>query len=154
MKALLMTVILVANFSPELMAKESRIETQTCYSFLPNQDGYSKLCVNLENPESQDSNAIIEIYKNEKLVNGLFGKRFYTPYHYTCDTPFENYCHRVRSSLRISTQVLEGNGVSVDIYLREQLPTSCRSGQVSIVNRPLQYIKLYLECSRKSWEDI
>jgi hypothetical protein len=125
----------------------------TCYPFHPNKEGYNKVCVKFENPAVENTKAIIEVYKNQKVVSRHQAVRYYTPTHQSCGGK-EHDCREVRSQLGITTPTSNNNGTEISIQLWEQEPLKCKSGFFTIKNRPHSLLELYMECPRRWWENI
>lgn len=131
----------------------SAASNKNCYPFQPNQEGFNKVCVTLENAAVLNTPATIEVYQNQKLVNTVAAKRFYTPDFVSCAGK-EHQCRDVKSQLVITTPSLKENVIEFRIALWEQAQNKCKSGLMTINNRPHQFLELYMECSRAWWENI
>ena len=124
-----------------------------CFPFKENTEGFNKVCVSFENPNVVDTNATIEVYKNQKISHTLKAKRVYSPVRTSCAGK-EHECRKVNSSLSISTPSSNDNGIEMDIRLWQQEPNKCRYGVFTIKDRPVYFAQLYLECPRAWWETI
>lgn len=144
MKAFVLTALLAVCFSSNSMA-----QGQECYPIHPNQEGYNKFCVTLENPIPDNTKAVIQIYKNDKVANMLVGQRVHRPQSRDCTT-YPGRCFRRYEALRI---VSKNQVVDMEVFMRVHKRSTCLYGSIAI-KEPLKTVKLDVECPRQSWENI
>lgn len=124
-----------------------------CFPFHPNPEGFNKVCIKFEKPDVVNTNAIIDVYQNQKVVSSHKAVRFYSDAHQSCAGK-EHQCRSVNSQLGITTPTSNNNGTEIMIQLWQQEPLKCRSGFFTIKNRPHSLVELYMECPRRWWETI
>lgn len=111
---------------------------EKCYSFESNVEGYSKVCVQIQNPENLSSEAVASIYKDTQLVYRVEAARSYQA-NRRCSSG-EAECPYL-GVLSINTQNLNNeNGISIYIRLFQPEIYKCRTGFVTIGNTLLSLI--------------
>lgn len=142
MKALMMTALLAIGFSSNLLAQDKK-----CYPLAANQDGFNRICIEIENPRSENTNAVIELYRVEKLVKKVAGQRVHTPQERVC-TP-DHGCYRKYEALVVSSNNPDFN---LEVHMRVHKSSICLSGNVAIKEQA-RWIELDVECIDPSWRN-
>ena len=144
MKAFVVTALLTLSFGSNLMAATSK----TCYPFLANQDGFNRVCVTIENTQQKDTEAGIEIYRFEKMVSSLDGRRVHRPQQQVCNNPAVPHCYRQYETFKI---VAENQDVNVELMMNKTRRSNCLNGEV-FIREQLRVVKLEVECpALPSW---
>lgn len=142
MKGLIVFLIFLASFA----------EASTCYHFEKNDHAYERICFTFDTPSKLDTKGVATIYKNETSIEAVKVERKYFPTRIVCSGK-EHDCRQVKSSLQISSENFNNlNGTHVSFFLWQADMNKCRSGTLSVINRPQFVRTLTAECSRTWWE--
>lgn len=122
-----------------------------CHQFQSNQVGYTQICVRLQDPNSENTNAMLDVYRGQTLVASLPAKR--TRYPDVFCTFNQPNCYRSLNRFEIATTNSNANGVEAGISIYTYNPNQCRSGSLVIKNGSSPAIVLGLACGRGGWSD-